>query len=164
MANVPVNFDILKDKHPSYHTIRSLLKNIPAYVDETCAVQLSYALNRSGAVIENYAFEDPGVATGKVRAFAGDDQMFYIFGVPDMKVYLNGRYGIPENYSGSKEDMISNISGRHGILAFGHRHIDLWVGDNIHRPSQYRMGYLWTNESIQLRGIFFWEVTSEWGF
>jgi hypothetical protein len=159
MANVSVNFDILKDKHPSYRTIRSLLK-VPSYVDETCCVQLSYALNRSGAVIENYAYENPFYKR-KVRAFKGNDNMFYIIEVSDMRYYLDNRYGNAENYNGSKQKMIENIKGRHGMLAFGYRHIDLWVGDNIHRPSEYLMDYLWTNDSLKKRGIFFWGVTSE---
>src|SRR5262245_55567450 len=160
MANISINFDILKDKHPSYKSIRSLVKGIPAYVDETCAVQLSYALNRSGAVIESYAYADPMLATGQVRAFKGNDSMNYIFAVPDLKVYLNNRFGVDENYNGSKKQIVEIIGNMHGILAFGHRHIDIWVGDNIHRPTDYRMDYLWTNDSLKKRGVFFWEVTS----
>lgn len=114
--------------------------------------------------MSTYAYPDASVATGKVRAFKGSDGMSYIFAVPDMKVYLNNTYGDAENYKGSKQKMTEGIKDRHGILAFGHRHIDLWVGDNIHRPSDYNMAYLWSNNSIQLRGIFFWEVTSELGF
>jgi hypothetical protein len=164
MANVSVNFDRLKSNHPSWQNIRSLLKNIPSYVNETCAVQLSYALNRSDGVIGDYAYPDASLATGKVRAFQGNDGLSYIFAVPDMKVYLNNTYGDAENYKGSKQQMTEGIKNRYGILAFGHRHIDLWAVDNIHRPSDYNMAYLWSNDSIQLRGIFFWEVTSEWGF
>jgi hypothetical protein len=163
MANVSVNFALLKEKHPSYTTIRSLLPGIPGYVDETCCVQISYALNRSGAVIESYAYENPFYKR-KVRAFEGRDGMNYIFEVSDMRFYLDNRYGNAENYNGSKDAMIEKIRGRTGILAFGYRHMDLWGGADIHRPSEYRMGYLWTNESLKKRGIFFWEVTSEWGF
>jgi hypothetical protein len=164
MANVAVDFDRLKYNHPSWKNIRSLLKNIPGYVNETCAVQLSYGLNRAGGIIGDYAFPDASVATGKVRGFQGDDALSYIFSVPDIKVYLNNTYGDSENYNGSKQQMTKNINDRHGILAFGHRHIDLWTGNNIHRPSDYKLSYLWSNDSVQLRGIFFWEVTSEWGF
>ena len=163
MANVPVNFDILLDKHPSWRTIRSLVKGIPKIVDNTCAVQLSYALNRSGAVIEDYEFEDASLATGRVRAFVGNDQMSYIYAVPDMKIYLNKRYGIAENYKGSKQKLVDKISDRQGILAFGHFHIDLWLLDDIQRPEDYK-DVLWSSASVQQRGIFFWEVTSKWGF
>jgi hypothetical protein len=60
--------------------------------------------------------------------------------------------------------MIAQISGRHGILAFGHRHIDLWEGSRYHWQELYNDYYLWHCDSIALRGIFFWEVTSVWGF
>jgi Type VI secretion system (T6SS), amidase effector protein 4 len=164
MANVSVNFDQLTSNHPSYQRIRSLLKGIPAYVGETCTVQLSYALNRSDGAIGNYAYPDATLATGKVRAFRGSDGLTYVFAVPDMKVYLNNAYDDAENYKGSQQRMIERIKDRPGILAFGHRHIDLWTGKNIHRPADYDVPYLWTNDSVQLRGIFFWEVTSKWGF
>ena len=165
MANVSVNFDSLKFNHPSWQNIRSLLK-VPSYVNETCAVQLSYALNRSGSygVIGRYAYPNASLATGAVRAFQSSDGLFYIFAVPDMKVYLNNTYGDAENCKGSKQRMIDSIKNRYGILGFGHRHIDLWAVDTIHRPSDYNMAYLWSNDSIRQRGIFFWEVTSEWGF
>jgi hypothetical protein len=165
VANVSVDFDTLKSNHPSYRTIRSLVTNIPSIVDETCAVQLSYALNRcSGGVIVNYAYPDATVATGKVRGFEGNDKMNYIYSVVDMKVYLSNKYGTPENYKSSKAKVIEKIKGRRGILAMGYRHIDLWDKTDIHRSADYLMDYLWTNESLQVRGVFFWEVTSEWGF
>ena len=163
MANVSVNFALLKEKHPTGDGVRSLLKGIPAYVDETCCVQLSYALNHVGGVIENYEYNNPFYKR-KVRAFKAGDGMNYIFEVSDMRYFLDNRYGQSENYSGSKTDMIAKINGRTGILAFGYRHIDLWRGDDIHRPEIYRMNYLWTNPSLKVRGIFFWEVTSEFGF
>ena len=163
MANVSVNFALLKEKHPTGSGIRSLLKDIPAYVNETCCVQMSYAFNHAGAAIENYQFANP-LYKRKVRAFQSEDRMNYIFEVSDMRFFLDNRYGQSENFSGSKENLIANIKGRTGILAFGYRHIDLWRGDNIHRPEIYRMDYLWTNESLKVRGIFFWEVTSEYGF
>jgi hypothetical protein len=125
MANVSVNFDSLTSNHPSYQRIRSMLKGIPSYVDETCTAQLSYALNRSDGVIGNYAYPDASLATGKVRAFRGSDGLSYIFAVADMKVYLNSTYDDAENFKGSKQQMVEGIKDRHGILAFGHRHIDL---------------------------------------
>jgi hypothetical protein len=163
MANVSVDFAILEEKHPSYRSIRSLVSGIPSYVNETCCVQISYAFNRAGAVIENYAYTNP-LYQRKVRAFRGGDGMAYIFEVSDMRYYLDNRYGPAENFGGSKQQIIDNIGGRHGIFAFGYRHIDLWLGDDIHRPYDYRMDYLWTNDSIKQRGAFFWEVTSQWGF
>ena len=167
MANVSVNFDTLKANHPNYQQIKSLLggdllANVNAGRWETCAIQVSYALNRSGAVIEDYAFEDYSLSTGRVRALTSDDGMNYIYGVPDLKVFLNNRYGLAENYQGSKQQMIDNIQGRKGILALGHRHIDLWEGERFHWQHLYLD--LWGFDSVKLRGIFFWEITSEWGF
>jgi hypothetical protein len=166
MANVSVDFAALYSNHPSYNDIGTLIDDIPSYVTETCAVQLSYALNRSGTygVIGQYDYPDPMVATGRVRAFQSDDGYKYIYSVVDLRVYLNNTYGTADNYTGTKDTMTANISGRKGILAFGHRHIDLWAGNDIHRPSLYNMPYLWSCDSILLRGIFFWEVTSQWGF
>lgn len=163
MANVSVNFGLLVNYHPSYKTVRSLVSGIPGYVNETCCVQVSYALNRSGAVIENYDYPNP-LYKRKVRAFKGKDNMSYIFEVSDMRYYLDNRYGNAENYTGSKQKIIEKISGRTGILAMGYRHIDLWLKNDIHRPADYFIDYLWTNDSLKKRGVFFWEVTSEWGF
>jgi|SRR5690242_4847864 len=167
MANVPVNFSTLKAKHPAPNQILALIggalkESAVKGKWETCTIQVSYALNRSGAVIENYAFEDKSLATGKVRAAKSNDDMSYIFAVPDMRVYLNNRYGLAENFKGSKQQMIAGISGRQGIIAFGHRHIDLWEGDRFHWQARYVD--LWGFESVKMRGIFFWEVTSSLGF
>src|SRR5262245_35586294 len=101
MENVSVN--------PRITTVCSSAQNIRKEVNETCAVQVSCALNRSGAVIENYPYPDSTVATGKVRAFKARDGMFYIFAVPDMMVFLNNRYGNAENYHGSKWKMTGEV-------------------------------------------------------
>jgi hypothetical protein len=160
-ANVSTDFERLKTAHPSYKQIRSMI-DVPDYIDETCAVQVSYALNHSGNAIHDYAYPSQEVATGKVRAYKAQDNLFYIFAVPDMKVYLNNEFGTAENYKGTKADMMAKINGRHGLLAFGHRHIDLWQGSRFHWQDLYLD--LWGFDSVTLRGIFFWEVTSEWGF
>ncbi|MFM8331548.1 MAG: T6SS effector amidase Tae4 family protein [Candidatus Methylumidiphilus sp.] len=157
MATIPLSFDKLKSNHPSWQNIRSLVTNIPKIVDNTCAVQLSYALNRSDGVIGKYDYPDKNVDTGKVRAFVGNEGFNYIYSVLDLRVYLNNEYGDEENYKGNKQHMVSSIAGRQGILAFGHFHVDLWTGSDIHRPADYRP-VLWPSKSVQLRGIFFWEV------
>lgn len=162
MASIPLNFDKLKANHPGPNDIRGLLKNIPSYVDNTCAVQMSYALNRADGVIGNYEYPDPSLYTGKVRAFSGPDKLSYIYSVPDLRVYLNNEYSEAENHKGSKQKMVASIAGRQGILAFGHFHIDLWTGTDIHRPAEY-YPVLWPSASVQLRGIFFWEVGIEEG-
>ncbi len=158
MTLIAVDSATLINRHPTSRAIRGLLPGMPKYVDETCAVQLSYAMNRAGSPIESYAYADPGVYTGKVRGFEGSDGMNYLFAVPDMKVYLNNRYGAADNYKGSRAAITERITGRTGIMAFGHRHIDIWVKDRINHPEAYDVHYLWTNASIKLRGLFFWEV------
>jgi hypothetical protein len=163
MANVSVNFKVLMEKHPTGTGVRGLVSGIPNYVNETCCVQMSYAFDHAGAPVEDYSNVKNPVAGRKVRAFNSGGRN-YIFEVSDMRFYLDKRWGQAENYNGTKDKMIASIEGRTGVLAMGHRHIDLWVGENIHRPSLYRMDYLWSNESIKLRGVFFWEVTSEFGF
>ena len=61
-----------------------------------------------------------------MRAFQSGGRN-YLFEVSDMRFYLDNRYGQAENYQGSKQTMTSPIEGRTGILAMGHRHIDLWL-------------------------------------
>ena len=136
--------------------------DVPSYIDETCAVQLSYALNHAGGPILQYAYPDPTLHKGKVNAYQGRDGMNYIFAVPDLKVYLNNQFSEAENYKGTKEEMIAKITGRTGILALGHRHIDLWEGSKYQWQDLHLD--LWHFESPKKRGIFFWEVTSEFGF
>jgi hypothetical protein len=48
MATIPINFDVLKDKHPSWRNFTSQFKKYPDYAFPTCTVQLSFALNRAG--------------------------------------------------------------------------------------------------------------------
>lgn len=158
---VTVNFEDLKTNHKTSTQIKSLLggdigKTIKQYDWETCAISISYALNNSGAVIEKYDYPDKGVATGKVRAKKDADNKNYIYSVVDMKVYLNKRYGIAENHKGTKEQMKAKIKGRKGIIAFGHRHIDLWDGNKWHFEDYYID--LWVHDSTKLLGIYFWEV------
>src|ERR1700755_176428 len=105
MANVSLNFGSLRSNHPDYNEIRKFISSMPSYVDETCAVQLSYALNKSNGVIGDYAYPDPTIYTGKVRAFQDDDGLSYIFGVPDLRVYLNNVYGRADNYKGTQQQI-----------------------------------------------------------
>jgi hypothetical protein len=166
MANVSVDWGSLYPNHPSYQNIWNLIDDIPSYVNETCAVQLSYALNRSGTwgvIGQQYNYPSSMVYTGRVRAFQSDDGYNYIYSVIDMKVYLDNTYGTADNYTGAYNAMQGGISGRTGILAFGYRHIDLWDGNNIHRPSDYSVNF-WADNSVRNNGIFFWEVTSQYGF
>jgi len=157
-AAVTVDFKRLVELHKSSDDIGKIVTDIPKYVNETCCVQISYALNRSGGAIHEYRFPDPTLNNNHVNAFKSKDNYFYIFGVPDMKIYLNNVYGKAENYKGSKDEMIAKIQGRTGLLAFGHRHIDIWLEDHWHLQRHYYD--LWTFPSTQLRGCFFWEASS----
>jgi hypothetical protein len=166
IANIPVNFEILREHHPSYKQIKGLIGGpLLASVNkdnwETCCIQVNYALNHSGKAIQEYAFHNPDMGR-TVRAVKSNDDMNYIFEVTDLKAYLNSRYGIAENYKGTQQEMINNIRVRYGILALGHRHVDLWEGERYHWQDLYLD--LWKSESVKKRGIFFWEVTSKWGF
>ena len=163
-SKVTVDYKVLEANHKTSGEIKALLKGdigstIKKHDWETCAISVSYALNQSGAVIENYAYEDKGVATGKVRAKKDEADRNYIYSVIDMKVYLNKRYGMAENYKGTKEQMKAKIKGRAGIIAFGHRHIDLWDGDKWHYEARYID--LWNHESTKQLGIYFWEIKAE---
>ena len=158
---VPVDFDVLMANHKTSSQIKSSVggdvgKAIKAYDWETCSISLSYSLNKAGAVIENYAYEDKRVATGKVRAKKGGDDKNYIYSVLDMKVYLDKRYGIAENYKGTKAQMQSKIKGRKGIISFGYRHISIWDGNKWSHQEDYLD--LWGFDSTIQNGIFFWEI------
>jgi len=156
-ANVTLDFDALMQMHPSFHDIKSKV-DVPSYIDETCAVQLSYGLNRAGGAILHYGYLDTTLYRSHVNAYKSTRDGFnYIFGVPDMKVYLNNTYGVADNYKGSKEEMIAKITGRTGILGLGHRHIDIWQNDHYQWQRLYKD--LWHFESVKLRGIFFWEMS-----
>jgi hypothetical protein len=171
MANIPVNFDTLAQNHVDFHHIKALLsgdikKNVDASNWSTCAIQISYALNHSGAVIppESYAYKDARVFQGKVRGLTDDAGYVYIYSVVDMSVYLDKRYGVSDTYQGSKDDMVSKISGRKGIIAFGIKHVDLWMGDTFHQDGLGFTEDFWAAPSVKTTGIHFWEITSEWGF
>lgn len=160
-AVVIARYEDLEANHKSSNEIKTLLtgdigKTVKDNNWETCAISVSYALNQSGAPVVKYDYQDKGVATGKVRAKQDGAKRNYIYSVIDMKVYLNNRYGIAENYKGTKQQMISKIKGRKGIIAFGHRHIDLWDGNKWHNEHYYID--LWVHESTKLLGIFFWVV------
>jgi len=116
---------------------------------ETCCIQVSFALNRSGAPIKN--------KVGVVGLQSGRDN--FIIRVPTMRDYLDDEFGEAENYvGGARIAKISQIIDRTGILAFGDRHLDLWNRTDIHRPSLYIMSALWEAKSTLDKGIFFWEV------
>ena len=152
MAKIPVDFGVLMLNHPDYYNIFTLLVNYPNDW-ETCCIQMSYALNKSSAIIKN---------TGKNVGFI-EDNLNYIIDVPTMRDYLNGEFGEAENFerageANSRIAIKSQIIDRTGIIAFGDRHIDLWNKTNIHRPALYNMAALWDGKSTLTKGVFLWEV------
>lgn len=159
MAAIPASFDVLSAYHPSFMDIGKYIRNLPK--EETCGYRLSYALNNAGLAIANYAFPNKMTATGKVRARNIDGEN-YIYSVIDMYVYLSKQYAEPESFKArdakyGNKYMTERCGGRRGIIMFGLRHVDLWYGEDIAPDSGYNMGYLWSNESISRRGIFFWD-------
>lgn len=160
---IPINFETLKNNHPRSFQIKSRLRgpiaNVIKVYKETCAIQVSDALNRSGAVIVNYEYPDPGLATGKVRAKQGSDGMNYIYSTLDMKVYLNKKYGVAEYYKDTEvRKMKAKVQGRKGIILFGRRHIDIWDRSEIHYQRHYIDFWTHAEANVKVRGIYFWEV------
>lgn len=115
---------------------------------ETCGIQMSYALNLSSSGIPPKTY---GIGISQKKRN-------YIPAVKNLVDFLDQNYGKSENYKSTRIAMISQIIDRRGIIAFGHRHIDLWDRTNIHRPAWYILSALWESESCLKRGIFFWEI------
>ena len=170
MPKIFCDYTLLESYHPSYLDIKK--KGIGGAVgkflktpQETCCVQLSYALNNSFLTITDYAYPDVRVDTGKVRAITDDNGYNYIYSTVDMKVYLDNKYFPCENYRGSsRADLVSHIKGRQGIIGFGGRHIDLWNGNKFQwEDLYYNMWSLDEHQAgamTQLNGIYFWEINS----
>lgn len=172
-AVIPINFDNFLNNHPMHNEIRNLLSDpLKASVIKNkwspCAIQISYALNKSGATIEDAAenFRSPEMGRN-VRLFKSGSENC-IIDVFDLRAYLDNRYMKGENYKGSKQQMIDEIQGRRGIIRFGNTHFDVWEGDRYHQ--QYRTDLpdsgawavteagAWQAPDISHIGIFFWQV------
>jgi hypothetical protein len=189
MSNVCVNFNILLANHMmavqgkvTQMVGGSLKTQYDGWAsqgihEETCCVELSYALHHSGASINDNR-GSLSMTNPKIRTFwtAQNGIDVYIIAVQEMRAYLDHEYGIAENYKGGKKSDYTAIVGRTGIIGLGHRHISVWDGHNYTFENTFLD--LWgdavfrtganagerINESAHLRGIFFWEITSEWGF
>ena len=124
--------------------------------DETCASQICYALNKTGAFIsklERYA-NPRMIKGGTPRAVSGADGRLYIFSVIDMVVYLNGRHGTCSTIPASKA--IDRLQGVEGIIAYGYRHIDIWAKwQERFEPHYYNCI---TDASCKKHGVFFWPL------
>ncbi|MCI0738220.1 MAG: type VI secretion system amidase effector protein Tae4 [Gemmataceae bacterium] len=171
---IPINFDLFVRNHPFHDKIYSLVgqplkKQAKDGKWSPCAIQVSYALNNSGAPLpksSSFITNEPPIGTRKVRLFPGGGDI-YIIDVYDMRAYLDGRYGEAENYRGSKDKMIEAISGRQGIIRFGRAHVDVWEGDRFHQQASPSLPGIpvtdsgtWGAASTKQIGIFFWEVGS----
>lgn len=139
-------------------------KNNNGYPFETCASQISYALNYSGFPVTNVeANQNPQWIKGGIpRALKGGDGKLYITSVMDMIVYLDGKFGksIPFKCKDYAElDRI--LKDKRGIIAFGFRHVDLWYQEwnpETHKYEGRSHYYICVDDaSSKLRGIFFWD-------
>jgi hypothetical protein len=167
MAKIPVDFSKLLDNHPFHYQIYSMVDGEVAAYHPPCCIQVSYALNLSGAPIETGTYKVP--ERGRNSRFYPDKRgRLYLIEVCDFGAYLNGKYGPAENYRGTEAQMKAKIAGRKGIIRFGEAHIDLWEGDRFHQeagpslPDNWAKGQppvvIWTRPSVKATGIFFWET------
>lgn len=187
MSNVCVNFDIMSQNHlaavtgnavalagGSLKSFYDTWRSQNGYGLETCCVELSWAFNNSGAGIND---NNSSITLSKARTWTGGDgSSNYIISVPEMKVFLDNEYGLADNYMGGVKSDYAGIVGRKGVLALGYRHISVWDGSNYTHEGHYLD--LWGNAVFQSgdnagtlinasahnRGIYFWEITSQYGF
>jgi hypothetical protein len=123
---------------------------------ETCCIQMSHAMNKCGL---NIRYED------KKRVLTDTAGNEYMLDVKEMRGYLSKNYGSPDNVSRTDVNgkiiprfaLQASLADRHGIIAFGGRHIDLWDGRRIHGEN-YIESALWEAKSTISDGIFFWDV------
>ena len=95
----------------------------PVAYANSCALRLSYALNKAGAPIPKLS------GTAK-----GGDGMNYFFRVKDLGNYMNATYGAPDINGKSR----SLYSGEQGIIEFNVSgwsdatgHFTIWVGNSV---------------------------------
>lgn len=158
--------DDLLQVHPPGHGFSDLVggvigREIKKNGWETCASQISYALNHSGESIGKADIgkaSNPNLLKGSPRALSDRDGQLYIFSVIDMIVYLDGKYGKAENIKGSAQNMRDAVEGRPGIITFGFRHVDLWYYEPIAKIFRSHYYILFNDPSAKKRGIYFWEL------
>jgi len=140
------------EKHPKEKVFRQIPgMKIPAGW-ETCCVQMSYALARSGHKVSY---------SNKSRVLRDGFGNEYLLDVAEMRGYLNGFQDAEKIERPARIPrwlVQAVLSGRKGILAFGGRHIDLWNGSRIHGES-YIESALWEAASTIKNGLFFWELS-----
>lgn len=125
---------------------------------ETCASQVCYALNRTGAFIDKLdRYSNPAMIKGGVpRALKGGDGYLYIFSVIDMVVYLNGRHGTCTTLR--PHNAVEQLQGVEGIIAYGYRHIDIWAKWQNERPFEPHYYNCIADPSTKKHGVFFWPL------
>jgi Type VI secretion system (T6SS), amidase effector protein 4 len=152
-TSIFIEYSKLERAYPSYIGFKSKVK-CPAYVNETCATQLSYALNRAGAPIlaDDLNFYAPRSYKNKVRTFSDKNEL-YIFSVVDMVDYLDAQYGPGRTIraGGTEGQMKAKVPPVPGFLTFGWGHIGLWTGADL--TEQYTQIWKWAAKG----GMLFWE-------
>ena len=118
---------------------------------ETCCIRLSRALNYTGYPVQAFGNIDVPINNWKVRAQAGGDKKWYIYGTADIKAYLNVKFGQPTVYPGSYTE--TDLKGKPGIIMFGWRHVDLWDGTAVARLSLFNSAHTLKD------GLYLWPET-----
>src|SRR5689334_15978333 len=162
MAKIPIDFNTFVGNHPYHYEIYKKINGPVAKFHPPCCIQVSYALNQSGAKIVEGDYYVPEMAR-KSRFIKDDKGDLYLIEVCDMGAYLN-KYGVAENYKGSKDEMKKKIEGRTGIIRFGKAHIDVWEGTRFHQeyttsmPDNWAKGQppvvVWDTPSVKTMGIY----------
>ncbi|OQR28458.1 hypothetical protein BWR15_27880 [Pseudomonas sp. T] len=171
----------------SAQLVRLYQENDKAW-ENTCAIRMSYALNRSGIKL-------PSETSPKGGTLKGDDGRYYWIRVRDLKKYLRDRFRdgdveyelspithrseMPKRAEQARENIIRKIQGRHGIIVFDVKgwdgatgHFTLWngsdlvyVGDGYHNDDTTTAYYFWFaqfNEkeqvAVQTVKVTFWEL------
>lgn len=135
MGSLP-RFDLLWANYPDDDDPEAVKRMIGGGVDRpwitnTCAIRMSYALDRAGSPIPRGY---PGLSTVQ-----GADGRWYAFRVRELVRYLEREFA-PAHVSGTSKP---EFQGRRGILVFevdgwndATGHIDVWNGDRT-RLAEY---------------------------
>ena len=122
----------------------------------TCCIRTSLALNYSGAPIAKKFcdhLKNPYVPP-KVRASQGQDKMWYVASVYDMRVYLEARFGQPKRFKRMSKEKLAALSTGAGILMFFPPHCDLWDGSQLRYNNDE-----WTNSRVEQ--LLLWPCSPE---
>lgn len=156
--------------------------------ENTCAIRMSYALNRSGVRL-------PPETSPKGGTIKGDDAFYYWIRVKDLKKYLKDRFhegDFEHKFQAIKtkdemqtralavrDSFIKKIYGKRGIIVFDVEgwdgatgHFTLWDGTNLsyagngyHNDATTTEYYFWFarfdelgNAAVQTAKITFWEL------